>query len=497
MKKIQLQYVVNETTSKNGLFQQELNFFLLVENLAYEKKIDIVWAGEDEVWQTLPAVYHSSPGLDKEYWQARTALISDEIGKLPGNIQFALSYGVLGEEYWDNNDSLNYHSPAKCGIQMANHHQVLNIGFSTQLEDGQKIIPLTIAVDQALQAQKVTIHWTTDDWRHSNITRCHLPKGNTLDPDGNDDKDRVQVWKGLLIVGHAFRLQYCIRCESADQSLWDNNFGHNYWASRKPLKVLILNLHCYQEKNQDFKFSQIARAIDDLDIDIVCLQEVAERWNDGEGDWKSNSARIINERLDSPYHLHTDWSHLGFDQFREGVAVLSRYPLEKRDSRYVSNSEDPFNIHARKVVMVQIAVPYIGLLNFFSCHLSWWEDGFEEQFENLREWAASKHTWHVKGTLLCGDFNIRAGSRGYELVVDSNRYTDQFLAVSSPQVYKKIFDDKRPHWQRYLNDDHRIDYIFLKKPSDLKVTSGRVLFTAQDYGTVSDHSGYLMTFEPK
>ena len=91
MKKIQLQYVVNETTSMSGVFQQELNFFLVVENLAYEKKIDIVWAGEDEVWHTLPAVYHSSPDADKEYWQARATLMSGDIGELPGNIQFAFA----------------------------------------------------------------------------------------------------------------------------------------------------------------------------------------------------------------------------------------------------------------------------------------------------------------------------------------------------------------------------------------------------------------------
>jgi maltose 6'-phosphate phosphatase len=29
------------------------------------------------------------------------------------------------------------------------------------------------------------------------------------------------------------------------------------------------------------------------------------------------------------------------------------------------------------------------------------------------------------------------------------------------------------------------------------VTSGRVLFTDQDYGRVSDHFGYLMTYVPK
>ena len=49
------------------------------------------------------------------------------------------------------------------------------------------------------------------------------------------------------------------------------------------LRVLILNLHCYQEDNQDHKLSQIARAINDCDVDVVCLQEVAELWNNGHG----------------------------------------------------------------------------------------------------------------------------------------------------------------------------------------------------------------------
>jgi maltose 6'-phosphate phosphatase len=146
--------------------------------------------------------------------------------------------------------------------------------------------------------------------------------------------------------------------------------------------------------------------------------------------------------------------------------------------------------------MAQITVPYIGTVNIFSSHLSWWDDGFSEQFENLRTWADAKHTGLVSATLLCGDFNIKAGSRGYELVVDSHTYEDQFLAAKSPAVFERIFRDRRPHWQRYLLDDHRIDYIFMHRSSGLRVTSGRELFTEQDYGSVSDHSGYLMTFEP-
>ena len=493
MSKIQLVYVTNVITRKKAFNQQELSFFILVKNLSYAKKIDVFWAGEDGVWHTLPAMYHSTPQRDKEYWQVKTTYHPASDKALPGDIQFALRYQALGGEFWDNNQGLNYCSQANSGIKVADDYSVLNIGFEEGLDDGQKLVPITVAVNQSLHAEKVTVHWTTDDWKHTKIARCYLKRGRTLSRKDNEP----QVWKGLLNIGHAFRLQYRICCESADQILWDNNFGRNYSAKHRPLSVLILNLHCYQEDNQDYKFSQIAKAINQLDVDIVCFQEVAEPWNDGKGDWASNSANIINDRLESPYHLHTDWSHLGFDRYREGVAILSRYPIVNHDSRYVSDSENPYNIHARKVAMAQIAVPRIGLINFFSCHISWWNDGFSEQFENLCKWADSEHTGHIKSTMLCGDFNIKAGSRGYELVVDSNEYEDQFLAASSPEVFEEIFGNRRPHWQRYLVNDHRIDYIFMNKSSELRVTSGRVLFTEQDYGSVSDHIGYLMTFEPK
>ncbi|MEF8728282.1 MAG: hypothetical protein V5B34_08730 [Accumulibacter sp.] len=49
---------------------------------------------------------------------------------------------------------------------------------------------------------------------------------------------------------------------------------------------------------------------------------------------------------------------------------------------------------------------------------------------------------------------------------------------------------------RLLDDDQRIDYVFLRQGSRLRVTSGRSVFTDHDYGRVSDHLGYLMTFEP-
>ena len=501
MDKIQLLYVENIVTRDNEVQQQTLNFFMVVENLSYDKQVDVLWSGADGIWHVLPALFHSRIDSSKEYWQVKTSIQQTPATALPGNISFSLRYRALGKEFQDNHNGLNYLSPANSGIRLAHDLQLLNIGFSDKLVSERKFMSISVAVDPTLELEKVIIHWTTDNWSHVHQTPCHFRKSahnkKLLSPSKGLNRGQVELWKGRINVTHAFRLQYCIAGYSKNRVWWDNNYGQNYAARHKPLKVMILNLHCYQEEHQDHKFSQIAKAIDDLQVDIVCLQEVAELWNNGQGDWNSNSARIINDRLPKPFNLHTDWSHMGFDKYREGVAILSRYPMSNHDARYVSESADIYSIHSRKVVNAQINVPGIGALNVFSAHLSWWEDGFAGQFKRLSEWAATTHSRAVKATLLCGDFNIAAGSVGYQLVVQSNEYEDQFLAAERQGIFEKIFRVNDPYWSHYLADDYRIDYIFMNKHSSLKVTAGEVLFTDDYYGRVSDHCGYLMTFEPK
>ncbi len=501
MDKIQLLYVANVITRKKAGVHQTLSFFMRVENISHDKRVDVLWAGEDGVWQTLPASYHGKLEHDQEYWQAQINFQLSPAKLLPGNIRFGLRYQASGSEYWDNKQGLNYSSQADSGIKVVCSAPVLNIGYAGKLDEGQKNVPVTVAVDKFTDADKLTMHWTTDNWRHTHQTPCHFKTTywdkEALSNARNPNQYGTAIWKGWLKIGLSFRLQYSICLERNGQVYWDNNHGKNYSLSHEPLKVLILNLHCYQEENQDYKFSQIAKAIDELNADVVCLQEVAELWNDGAGDWESNSAKIINDRLATPYHIHTDWSHLGFNKYREGVAILSRFPLIKPDAKYVSVSHDAYSIHSRKVVAAQINVPYMGRVNVFSAHLSWWEDGFAEQFNSLCEWAEAKQSAQVNATLLCGDFNIAAGSEGYHLVVDAHQYDDQYLAANSLGLFEKIFRVNDPYWHDYPTDDCRIDYVFMNKTSELQVTSATVLFTEQDYGRVSDHCGYLMIFEPK
>ena len=499
MNKIKLLYVENIIFRKTKKVQQKLTFFLALENIGYDKQVDIIWAGEDKAWQVLPAEYHSMLGYDKEYWSASITLSLTEKQSLPGNIEFSLRYRVLGQEYLVDNHSQNYSSEADSGIKLIDDQPLQNVGFENQLQVGQQTISVTAAVNQSFNAEKVTLHWTTDDWKTTKKTPCEF-KRNYWDKSlhsnaRNPNQYGTQLWTGKIHHAKLFNLKYVICCENSQQTVWNNNEGHNYSFQREQLKVLILNLHCYQEKNQDEKFSTIAKTIDELDIDIVCLQEVAEYWNDGQGDWESNSAKIINDRLIHPFYIHHDWSHLGFDKYREGVAILSRFPLSNHDAGYVSDSQDIYDINSRKVVTTRIYVPYIGFINVFSAHLSWLEGGFQEQYQRLHEWAENIKDDDIKATLLCGDFNITAGSNGYELVVNSDEYQDQYLAVNKQGVFDKIFKVNDEHWQSLLTDDYRIDYIFMNKNSEIKATSATVIFTDEDYGRVSDHCGYLMTFE--
>lgn len=496
MKPIQFLYATNIVSRRQGDAQQDLTFCMRVENLAYDKEVEVFWAGEDGVWRTLPALYQRTAGDNHEIWRAQARFQRADDGSLPGDIQFALCYRALGDEYWDNNQYSNYAIAADAGAQLAPDMPLLVIDFNPTLCQGQRFYPITVAVRHSVCPKQVYLHWTTDHWRTTRITPCFFKRkhwdksrgGKTLNPNRYD----CGIWISQLDIDDAYRLEYAIACQTDTQLFWDNNFNENYLARRARFKALTLNLHCYQEENQDAKFMQIAKAIADLDIDIVCLQEVGERWNGGGGDWNSNAAKIIGDRLPTPYHLYTDWSHIGFDEYREGVAILSRYPFLAQGADYVSSSQDIRSIHARKVVMVEVRIPYVGLVNVFSAHLSWWSDGFLDQFQHLHEWAAHSRHDNVAATLVCGDFNSKAGSEGYMAVIDRG-YEDQFLKATARPVFDLFLDTRQG---RLLDEDGRIDYIFMKTGGRLEAVAAGTLFTDDRYGRVSDHWGYYVEFEP-
>lgn len=500
MSPIQPLYAQNIISRLHSQPRQHLRFAILVKNQAYEKEISVRWAGEDGIWQRLPAAYAYTVREGEEVWRAQTTIAANESQSLPGNIQFALQCRMSGQTHWDNGNGRNLTIEADAGIRVNPIYPVLNLEPETRLPANKQFFPLTIAVDKRLNARRVFVRWSTDGWRSHKETPCaayHLHWDSQWQSNArNANQYGTEIWTGRIHLPKAYRLQYAIGVETDQGIVWDNNRGVNYTASHPRLTVLTLNLHCYQEAAQAAKFDTIAKAIVEQDVDVVCLQEVCEPWNGGHGDWTRNAANLINSRLPVPYHIHTGWSHIGFDRFREGLAILSRYPLLKTDAGYISHSQDPYDIHARQAVMAQVKVPFIGRINVFSAHLSWWDDGFPEQFKRLRRWANETHRKHVKATLLCGDFNVKAYAQGYARVVAAGDFEDQYLKTTNRAAFDRIYRQQAANWQDDLRHDQRIDYIFQKKHSALKAVEARELFNGHDYGRVSDHTGYLVTFEP-
>ena len=499
MHPIQFIYVKNVISrTVNGTFQ-EISFAVRVKNLGYGKRVSIHWCGEDGVWRESPAEYRARLSGGDEAWVAELAFPLTVETSIPGNIQFAACLDAGGGPVWDSLHGGNYQSDADSGVIVFQPAGARVVGCSPHLPVGLVSLPLEIAIRQEVAPEAVTVHWTTDGWNTEHRAQAYYRRDHWDRSAGsnarNPNRYGWEVWAARLPLQHAYRVEFAVECRTARGVIWDNHEGANYRAQRGTLKAMTLNLHTYQEAEQQRKFTQIARAIGELAVDIVCLQEVGEHWNDGAGDWASNAARIINDQLPRPYHLHTDWSHLGFDRYREGLAILSRHPFAYTDSGYVSDQQDPFDIHSRKVVMAQIRVPHMGLVNVYSAHLSWPADGFYPQFERLQQWAETRQTPEVAGTLLCGDFNIAAGSEAFRHVVDTGAFEEQFMKILQPREFHRVFRERRGDPMRVLAGNGRIDFIWLNTGSRLRAISAEEIFTPGRYGRVSDHTGYVVEFE--
>ncbi len=468
--------------------RQTLSFGVRVQNLAYDKCIEIHWAGEAGEWRVLPCHFAHPTGQDGEVWDAE-AVFDSSRERLPGGIAFAARVRMAGVDAWDSNDGRNYTLAADAGLWLAASQPLLNVRVHARLALEDTFVPVTVAVHTSLQARQVFVRshedhshvWTTREcvfWRR-HWERAHASGAQ------NPSAAGTAIWVTHIPVQHAWRVEYAVGCTGAAGVFWDNNFGTNYVVAREPLKVMTLNLHCNQEEEADAKLSTVAQAIDDHRVDIVCLQEVAEPWEGGSAAFAENAAKKIRDRLREPYHLVHDWSHRGFGIYREGSAILTRHDIVVKDAGYVSSRHDAESIHSRKIVMAQVNVPCVGAVNIFSVHLSWWKDGFREQFERLAAWARDRATPEVAATLLLGDFNAAPDSAGYAQVMAGGEFDDALV------------QSRRRETGETAVNGSRIDYIFLRKDGALEARTVRRLFTPADYGRVSDHPGYYAELVPR
>ncbi|MCX6304484.1 MAG: endonuclease/exonuclease/phosphatase family protein [Bacteroidetes bacterium] len=268
--------------------------------------------------------------------------------------------------------------------------------------------------------------------------------------------------------------------------------------------ILTLNLHTYQETEQNKKINMITDVIGRMDVDFISFQECAQYKNAviSSGIIRANNMALvisdkISEKYHANYHFVWNWSHYGWDIWEEGVAVMTKYPVIQSQDRYISSDTNKGSITSRKVIFASCQSPG-GLFNIFSAHTHWRTTVSDEeqnrQVSRIKSMVAEKDSL-VPGavSIVGGDFNGNPTSdypwsEGYNTMVRSGDFSDSFL-----EIYPGA--NQKPAQSTYNTIGGslpgRIDYIFVKKNPRLRVVDSQIIFTGDVVGNVSDHFGVL------
>ncbi|MCX2827769.1 endonuclease/exonuclease/phosphatase family protein [Bacillus pseudomycoides] len=256
------------------------------------------------------------------------------------------------------------------------------------------------------------------------------------------------------------------------------------------MKLLTLNCHSWQEENQIGKIRHLAKTIQEEGYDVIALQEVSQsiKAQNVCGNKKKDNFGLVLlaelEKLGSGnYNIVWDYSHIGYDIYEEGSAIITKHPIVKQDSFFVSESKDTSYWKARKIVSATVS--YKGKnMTFYSCHLGWWNDE-EETFQGQVD-CLTQHVNENELSILMGDFNnnARLQGEGYDYLMQKGLYDTYELAFKKDEG--TTVQGKIAGWDEN-KQNLRIDLILSNKPKT--VISSKVIFNGINRNIISDHFG--------
>lgn len=256
------------------------------------------------------------------------------------------------------------------------------------------------------------------------------------------------------------------------------------------MKLLTLNCHSWQEKDQLNKIKILAQTIKEKSYDVIALQEVSQKIISKKVDGdvkKDNYVQVLLQELKQigveEYTYAWGFSHIGFVYYEEGLAILTRHKIAETSSFFVSRSTNTLNFKTRKIVGVKIH--YHGRpISFYSCHLGWWGDDKEPYTKQVDELLAHAPNDHL--FFLMGDFNNDAANKdeGYDYLRNKDLHDTYQLAEQKDSGI--TVSGKIAGWSKN-KEGIRIDYIF--SSHKVKVLRSSVIFNYVNKPVISDHYG--------
>lgn len=268
------------------------------------------------------------------------------------------------------------------------------------------------------------------------------------------------------------------------------------------MKLLTLNTHSIIEEDSDIKAGYLAKAISEIEPDIVALQEVNQTSSLPPLDQDSKYG-VISMRNDIPLRcdnyavnlarqlcdMNLQYNCLwlpikkGYGSLDEGVAILSKSNIIDADVINLSIKDDYDCWKTRKGLGIKLS----DNCWYYSLHFGWWDDKaepFAAQWQSFAESVRGKKVWAM------GDYNSPDNIRdeGYDLVSTSGWY-DSYLAALKRDDGVTV-DRNIAGWHN--GDKKRIDYIFSNYKAD--VISSEVIFNGKNREIISDHFGVLVCY---
>lgn len=277
------------------------------------------------------------------------------------------------------------------------------------------------------------------------------------------------------------------------------------------LKILTLNTHSWLEERPYQKLNALVDALVNEQYDVIALQEVNQLMcsdrasmnivpyfypSDENSIIKQDNFALLLVNMLSERGLEYYWSwcsvHIGYGKYDEGLAILSRYPIEDVESIPLSYSNAYDDYKTRKALGVRIKAANHSVW-FFNLHFSWWEKtpdehAFQYEWQTLQSQLSQKNKDDL--LVLLGDFNNAAHvkNEGYSLITQD--YIDAFVHARNRDGEFTVVNEI-DGWsgnQQQL----RIDYVFFSKPVD--VEQYNVVFDGRNSPVVSDHFGVSVIF---
>lgn len=245
------------------------------------------------------------------------------------------------------------------------------------------------------------------------------------------------------------------------------------------LTVMTMNVNLYEEKHGSWPKRRrvIEDAARDAFVDVLALQAVRRHKDVEDGlDQGTQLANALSfeQRCFRPAHRRTDGSE-------DGVAILSRLPMEPSVAKGLSTRDGTLDPWPRVMVRAEVQAPSKSIY-LVNAHLSWVP---EQNDDNVTELIAFLQE-RPSRTILVGDFNAEPNAAGIGRLREAG-YVDAWRRLR-PGEAGYTFESSAP--------DKRIDYVFVSPDLAPRLEDIQLVADATFEGARgSDHLGIVVNLD--